>query len=116
PSFWFMLDPTGVHRLQFVDDDGDILQVLDGAVGGINGPGEQLSPLPGCYAALGDVQESLAVAVVLDLATAQGTCATIEGTSLPTTTPPDDDDDTTTPPPPDDDDTPTTPPGDEDGP
>lgn len=55
PNFWFLLDPAGVHRIQFVDDDGDILRVVDGARSELNGPGTQLSPLPACYAAAGDV-------------------------------------------------------------
>ena len=82
PNFGFLLDPAGVHRIQFVDDDGDILRVVDGATGDGNGISGQLSPVPACYAALGDVQDLLVVAAVLDLATAAGACGSIAGTPV----------------------------------
>jgi len=82
PNFWFLLDPAGVHRVQFVDDDGDILRVVDGARSDLNGPGTQLSPLPACYASAGDVQDLVVVVAVLDPATSAGACGSLAGTSV----------------------------------
>lgn len=84
PNFGFLLGTGGVHRVQFVDDDGHILRVTDGVISDFVNPTVALDPLPACYADLGDVQDSLLVAAVLDPATAAGACASLEGTSVVT--------------------------------
>lgn len=86
PNFGFLLGATGVYRLQFVDG-GDILRVMDGARSDPVAGSVPLTPLPACYAALGDVQDTIAVGVAVDPATAAGACTSLAGTAVVTTPP-----------------------------
>lgn len=76
PNFGFTLNALGIYRLQFVDNGGHILTVTRGLLGphGTATPAP-LTPVPACYAALGDVEADTDVLAQVDTGTAAGACS-----------------------------------------
>jgi hypothetical protein len=83
-NFGFVIDhlPTA-YRVQFVDADGDILKVYDGATTPDLITITPLDPLPACYANLGTVSVDTLMFALVDPDTATGACAALDAPAAP---------------------------------
>ena len=77
PAFEFQITSDGQYRIQFVDADGDVLMVVDGATEDFYGDGQLLDPVPACYAELNQRSEYAFVYAVVDLDTVTAACAAL---------------------------------------
>jgi hypothetical protein len=83
-NFGFVIDDLAdAYRIQFVDGDGDILIVYDGATTPDFTTITPLDPLPACYADLGTVSTDTLVFALVDPDTATGACSTLDAPAAP---------------------------------
>lgn len=83
-NFGFVIHTLGDgYRLQFVDGDGHILSVLNGATSPDFATSTPLDPLPACYANLPTVSVDTLVFALVDPDTGAGACAALDAAVIP---------------------------------